>query len=93
MDVAGERIGVAPGSHAPEERVKHGASGRCRAVGHAGKPRRRVAEQDALGLDDRAERADCQVGMTSVISATSKPSSWKQGRSVNMSSIFQTGEM
>jgi hypothetical protein len=36
---------------------------------------------------------DCQVGMTSVMSATSKPSSWKQGRSVNMSSIFQTGEM
>ena len=35
--------------------------------------------------------ADCQVGSTSVISATSKPSSSMQGKSVNMSSIFQTG--
>ena len=34
---------------------------------------------------------DCQVGITSVISATSKPSSSRHGRSLNMSSIFQTG--
>jgi hypothetical protein len=36
---------------------------------------------------------DCHVGRTSVIIATSNPSSSMHGRSVNMSSIFQTGEM